>query len=135
MGQAQRGGTGPGLVVFPPPGLWPGPGSGHADAPAPFAPRQRAVSAKKKKSKADRKSLSVGEAQEKGEFSIVPEDIAATLDTSQWPLLLRNYDKLNVRTGHFTPIPSGCSPLKRPIEEYIKCVPSRAAPPPSTARP
>jgi H/ACA ribonucleoprotein complex subunit 4 len=32
----------------------------------------------------------------------------------------QNYDKLNVRSGHFTPIVAGCSPLKRPIEEYIK---------------
>jgi H/ACA ribonucleoprotein complex subunit 4 len=27
---------------------------------------------------------------------------------------------LNVRTGHYTPIPNGCSPLKRPLDEYIK---------------
>jgi hypothetical protein len=26
-------------------------------------------------------------------------------DTSQWPLLLKNYDKLLVRSSHFTPIP------------------------------
>lgn len=24
-----------------------------------------------------------------------------------------------VRTGHFTPIPNGCSPLKRDIKSYI----------------
>lgn len=42
------------------------------------------------------------------------------MDTSKWPLLLKNYDKLNVRSGHFTPIVAGCSPLKRPIEEYVK---------------
>jgi len=41
------------------------------------------------------------------------------LDTSAWPLLLKNYDKLNVRTGHDTPIPSVHS-LKRPIQEYIR---------------
>ncbi|CAO3617484.1 unnamed protein product [Cunninghamella echinulata] len=31
-----------------------------------------------------------------------------------------NYDQLNVRTGHYTPIPSGCSPLKRPLNEYVR---------------
>lgn len=41
------------------------------------------------------------------------------LDTSTWPLLLRNYEKLLTRTGHFTPIPCGFSPLKRPLREYI----------------
>jgi len=34
----------------------------------------------------------------------------------------QNYDKLNVRTGHFTPIPNGCSPLKREIKDYISWV-------------
>jgi len=34
--------------------------------------------------------------------------------------LLKNYDKLNIRTGHYTPIPSGYSPLKRPLLEYIR---------------
>lgn len=36
--------------------------------------------------------------------------------------ILQNFDKLNVRTAHYTPIPAGCSPLKRPIQEYIKYV-------------
>ncbi|KAL4605109.1 hypothetical protein ACB092_09G005000, partial [Castanea dentata] len=40
--------------------------------------------------------------------------------TSQWPILLKNYDRLNVRTGHYTPLPSGYSPLKRPLDQYIK---------------
>ncbi|KAF9536203.1 centromere/microtubule-binding protein cbf5, partial [Mortierella hygrophila] len=31
-----------------------------------------------------------------------------------------NYDKLNVRTGHYTPIPSGCSPLRRELAEYVR---------------
>ncbi|KAI4371082.1 hypothetical protein MLD38_019354 [Melastoma candidum] len=42
------------------------------------------------------------------------------MDTSQWPILLKNYDRLNVRTGHYTPLPSGFSPLKRPIEVYLR---------------
>jgi len=54
------------------------------------------------------------------EFFIKPQKSTPQLDTSKWPLLLKNYDKLNVRTGHYTPIPSGWSPLKRPISEYIR---------------
>ena len=50
---------------------------------------------------------------------IVPEATPA-LDTGKWPLLLKNYDKLHVRTGHYTPIPVGCTPLKRPIQEYLR---------------
>lgn len=34
----------------------------------------------------------------------------------------QNYDKMNVRTGHYTPIPAGHTPLKRPLKEYIKYV-------------
>jgi H/ACA ribonucleoprotein complex subunit 4 len=30
------------------------------------------------------------------------------------------YLELNVRTGHYTPIPNGCSPLKRDIENYVR---------------
>lgn len=44
-----------------------------------------------------------------------------TLDTSTWPLLLKNYSQLNCRTGHFTPIPdSGASPLKRNLLDHIR---------------
>jgi len=42
------------------------------------------------------------------------------LDTSSWPLLLKNYDKLQIRTGHFTPLPEGHSPLKRPLDLHLK---------------
>lgn len=51
--------------------------------------------------------------------TIQPE-ITKPLDTSKWPLLLKNYDKLLVRTGHYVPIPTGHTPLKRPLAEYIK---------------
>lgn len=33
---------------------------------------------------------------------------------------IQNYDKLVTRTGHFTPSGKGNSPLRRPIEEYIR---------------
>ena len=32
------------------------------------------------------------------DFAIAPEKITPTLDASKWPLLLKNYDKLMVRT-------------------------------------
>ncbi|MEW5303320.1 MAG: hypothetical protein WDW36_006024 [Sanguina aurantia] len=52
-------------------------------------------------------------------FLIKPDKAVPKLDTSKWPLLLKNYDKLNVRTGHYTPIPAGHTPLKRPLKEYL----------------
>lgn len=41
-------------------------------------------------------------------------------DTSNWPLLLRNFDSLNVKSTHYTPIPSGSTPQNRPLSEYLK---------------
>ncbi|OAY32076.1 H/ACA ribonucleoprotein complex subunit 4 [Manihot esculenta] len=55
-----------------------------------------------------------------GDFMIKPQSFTPSIDTSQWPILLKNYDRLNVRTGHYTPLPSGYSPLKRPLVEYIR---------------
>lgn len=63
---------------------------------------------------------SLGELQAAGDFHIRPSAGSSNLDTSDWPLLLKNYDKLNVRTGHYTPIPMGNTPLKRPLSEYIR---------------
>ncbi|GMG99051.1 hypothetical protein Nepgr_000891 [Nepenthes gracilis] len=54
------------------------------------------------------------------DFLIKPQNVTPSIDTSQWPILLKNYDRLNVRTGHYTPLPSGYSPLKRPLPEYIR---------------
>lgn len=62
-------------------------------------------------------------AQVTGDYAIKSEKSAPALDTSEWPLLLKNYDKLLVRSSHFTPIPSGCSPLKRDLQSYVKYVP------------
>jgi H/ACA ribonucleoprotein complex subunit 4 len=74
------------------------------------------------------------------DFSIKPELITPSIPTSEWPLLLKDYDKRQsqmalstvcndisiltgilvlVRTGHFTPIPAGCTPLKRDLKSYI----------------
>ena len=52
-------------------------------------------------------------------YVIKPEKDSKPIDTSNWPLLLKNYDKLNVRTGHYTPLPYGCSPLSRPIDQHL----------------
>ncbi|KAK7301664.1 hypothetical protein RJT34_12535 [Clitoria ternatea] len=57
---------------------------------------------------------------QKQDLMIKPQSFTPPIDTSQWPILLKNYDRLNVRTGHYTPIPSGFSPLKRPIADYLK---------------
>ncbi|KAL0535653.1 hypothetical protein IC582_029994 [Cucumis melo] len=58
--------------------------------------------------------------KEVADFMIKPQSFTPPVDTSQWPILLKNYDRLNVRTGHYTPLPSGYLPLKRPLAEYIR---------------
>ncbi|XP_065178006.1 uncharacterized protein LOC135808709 [Sycon ciliatum] len=65
-------------------------------------------------------SNKVQDAQENTSFVIAPSSTTPKLATSDWPLLLKNFDTLNVRTGHYTPLTSGCSPLQRPIGEYVK---------------
>mmetsp|Transcript_4272 Transcript_4272/g.5251 ORF Transcript_4272/g.5251 Transcript_4272/m.5251 type:complete len:504 (-) Transcript_4272:747-2258(-) len=80
-------------------------------------------SKKKKKSNQGengKKEKTVGELQQEGDFVIKPEKTTPTLDTSEWPILLKNFDKLNIRSSHYTPIPNGHTPLKRPLQEYIK---------------
>ncbi|KAL2179227.1 pseudouridine synthase [Thermothelomyces heterothallicus CBS 202.75] len=69
---------------------------------------------------ADSKAL-VKKAGDNGEeeYAIKPQSTVPTIDTSTWPLLLKNYDKMLVRSGHFTPIPNGSSPYKRDIKSYI----------------
>jgi len=54
------------------------------------------------------------------DYAIKPEKTTPPLDTSQWPLLLKNYDKLLVRSGHYTPLIAGSSPLKRTLKEYLR---------------
>merc|ERR1711970_532768 len=77
---------------------------------------------KKKKSKKEKYvKEELGEIHEKKTFKIEPSEAPVkSIDTSDWPLLLKNFDKLNVRTNHYTPLPNGCSPLKRDIKEYVK---------------
>jgi H/ACA ribonucleoprotein complex subunit 4 len=78
-------------------------------------------SAEKKSKKEKYSSSEIGEIQHSQSFLVESSsEPVKKLETSQWPLLLKNFDRLNVRTAHYTPLPSGCSPLQRPIEEYIK---------------
>jgi H/ACA ribonucleoprotein complex subunit 4 len=56
----------------------------------------------------------------KGDYVLKPSDKVPKLNTADWPLLLKNFDKLNVRSNHYTPIPSGHTPLNRPLEEHLK---------------
>ena len=56
---------------------------------------------------------------EEEEYTIKPQSSTPAIDTSDWPLLLKNYNKLLIRTGHFTPIPVGCTPLKRDLKSFI----------------
>ncbi|GAB1608697.1 H/ACA ribonucleoprotein complex subunit DKC1-like isoform X1 [Argonauta hians] len=63
--------------------------------------------------------LDVAETQHSSSFALKPSSAVDKLETSDWPLLLKNYDRLNSRTNHFTPIPTGCSPLQRPIADYV----------------
>lgn len=63
--------------------------------------------------------MGLGEDQVTGDFRLKPSNKEPKLETSQWPLLLKNFDKLNVRTNHYTPLSDGCSPLQRPIADYV----------------
>merc|ERR1711953_1378420 len=75
---------------------------------------------KKEKSKKN-KNKNLGEIQAESTFRVEPsEKPPPQLDTSEWPLLLKNFDKLNVRTNHYIPLPFGASPLKRDLVNYVK---------------
>jgi H/ACA ribonucleoprotein complex subunit 4 len=50
---------------------------------------------------------------------IQPASSTPKLDTSEWPLLLKNYHLLHVRTAHYTPLPTGSSPLARTLEQHL----------------
>jgi len=63
--------------------------------------------------------MALGEVQRSGDFTLEPSEEKVKQNSDNWPLLLKGWDKLNVRTSHFVPIPAGCSPLKREIKEHI----------------
>lgn len=51
---------------------------------------------------------------------ILPSTNQGKIDTSNWPLLLKNVSNLNIRTNHFTPCTQGFNPINRPLEEHLK---------------
>jgi H/ACA ribonucleoprotein complex subunit 4 len=85
--------------------------------------------------------MAVVKSSQEMDYAIKPEALTPSIPTSEWPLLLKNYDQCTlprgkkkkkkranadflfyivlVRTGHFTPIPAGSSPLKRDLKSYI----------------
>ena len=47
-------------------------------------------------------------------------DEAHAYKGNEFPLLLKDFEKLMVRSGHYTPIPTaGHAPLRRPIKDYL----------------
>jgi len=69
--------------------------------------------------KKDKKSTSA--ASSSNEETSLPTNLDVNkTDSSEFPLLLKNFDKLNSRTGHYTPIPAGNTPTKRKLDEYLK---------------
>lgn len=63
---------------------------------------------------------SVADIQRQKTFAVEPSTKKGTLNSQDWPILLKNFDKMNIRTNHYTPLPNGSSPLNRSIEEYVK---------------
>ncbi len=59
--------------------------------------------------------------EEKDEHTLKPSSEVARVSSADWPLLLKNYEELQVRTGHYTPIPTnGAAPLKRDLSDYVR---------------
>ena len=78
-------------------------------------------SARKKRKAEDGSAAATTESSENTSVGhmIKPSSHTPKIDTSKWPLLLKNYDELHVRTSHYTPIPMGSSPLARPLKEHL----------------
>jgi len=81
------------------------------------------------------------------EASLIAPTTTPALDTSRWPLLLRHYERLAVRTGHYTPIPGeegeggGAAaalqwprPLAPSGAEVLALAAALTAPPPGASR-
>jgi len=82
----------------------------------PSSEKKKTKKVKKEKAQA----VTVPSIEKEGsDFVIQSESTTPKIDTSKWPLLLKNYDQLHVRTAHYTPIPCGMSPLKRTLKEYM----------------
>lgn len=62
----------------------------------------------------------LGEFQRSQAFQIPHEgEDEAALPPENWPLLLKNYTSMNVRSNHFAPVEGGWCPLLRPLKEYL----------------
>ncbi|KAK0417211.1 hypothetical protein QR680_012883 [Steinernema hermaphroditum] len=72
----------------------------------------------KSKKSDSKKGDDLGSIQRDNDFAMPPGDRAPKLNSADWPLLLKNLNKLNLKTGHFTPVTDGWSPLRRPIVKY-----------------
>uniref|UniRef100_A0A0N4ZUK9 Putative H/ACA ribonucleoprotein complex subunit 4 n=1 Tax=Parastrongyloides trichosuri TaxID=131310 RepID=A0A0N4ZUK9_PARTI len=55
----------------------------------------------------------------KEELHIPSSNEPGHVNSADWPLLLKNFDKMNVRTNHYTPLSEGCSPLQRDLKNYV----------------
>jgi H/ACA ribonucleoprotein complex subunit 4 len=75
---------------------------------------------KEKKKKKNKGEKDLGNIQKSSDFTVESSTIVAKLDSSKWPLLLKHFDRLNVRTNHYVPLPCGSSPLRREISDYVK---------------
>ena len=78
------------------------------------------MSKDKKKKKLVEKEMRGEEEAAQDEFVIKPSEEGPIIKSEDWPLLLKNYHKMNVLTTHYTPIPAGSTPLKRPLKDYLK---------------
>ncbi|CAL8127351.1 unnamed protein product [Orchesella dallaii] len=65
-------------------------------------------------------SASLAEIQHSTDFALASSNAPSKLNASDWPLLLKNFHKLHVKSNHFTPLPFGSSPLRRDIKEYVR---------------
>ncbi|XP_043495973.1 H/ACA ribonucleoprotein complex subunit 4 [Polistes fuscatus] len=76
--------------------------------------------AENEKSKKKDKKKSLGEMQIAMDCELKPSDEKVKLNCENWPLLFKNFDKMLIRTKHFTPLTCGSTPLNRSLPEYIK---------------
>merc|ERR1712071_742200 len=78
------------------------------------------VSSRTYRNKQKMEDHAIATAQAAGSFTVPSAPEPKKLNTSQWPLILKNYDTMNTLTNHYTPQPNGCSPLQRDIRTYVK---------------
>lgn len=71
----------------------------------------------KEKSKKGEKKISVEKKKQiEQKYILQPEEGDVKMHAKNWPLLLKNYDKMNILSTHYTPIPAGSTPLNRPFK-------------------